>query len=85
MIAWGSVVLALLTLIASVLDDRRATRPQRKQDERNEEYDRDIQRQAQAAATGDAATLAQSFEAERLAAIRRGDLQSLPGERLQRP
>jgi hypothetical protein len=99
-ITWGAIVLAVIGLIVSVLDDRRATRPQRTREKQDEDYDRDIRRQAQAAATGDAATLAQSFEAERQAAIRRGDIEPAPiddrrdrrvtadppaGERMQRP
>lgn len=74
MIEWAALALALSKLIASVVDDRRTTRPQREQEQAENDYDRDVQHNAQAAATGDAATLTMDFEAERQAAIRRGDL-----------
>lgn len=80
--AWAAVALAVFQLIAAMLDDRRATRPERVRKDRNENYDDDIHSNAQAAATGDAATLSQHFEAERQAAIRRGDLEPAPPGRL---
>lgn len=83
MITWASLALALLTLIGSVLDDRRASRPTRKREEQEDDYDRDIQQQAQAGATGDTVTLTMDFEAERQAAIRRGDLDPAPAVVLQ--
>lgn len=70
----GALLLALVQLVLVILDDRRATRPQREQANAEREYDDDVQHNAQAAATGDAATLTRDFEAERQAAIRRGDL-----------
>ena len=74
MIETGAIVLAVLNLILAIMDDRRATRPQRERAQAEKDYDQDVQRNAQAAATGDAATLTMDFEAERQAAIRRGDL-----------
>lgn len=74
MIETGAIVLAVLNLILSILEDRRATRPQRARAQAEKDYDQDVHRNAQAAATGDAATLTMDFEAERQAAIRRGDL-----------
>ena len=74
MIETGAIVLAVLNLILSILEDRRATKPQRDRAQAEKDYDQDVQRNAQAAATGDAATLTMDFEAERQAAIRRGDL-----------
>ena len=70
----GALALAIVSLIAAILDDRRAGRPQRERAQQDEDYDQDIRRNARAAATGDAATLTMDFEAERQAAIRRGDL-----------
>jgi hypothetical protein len=78
MIAWAPVVLAVLALIASLMDARQASRPARERADLEEDYDDDIHANAQAAATGDAATLSQHFEAERQAAIRRGDLEPAP-------
>lgn len=70
----GALLLAIVQLVLAVLDDRRATRPQRERAKVEKEYQDDVHRNAQAAATGDAATLTMDFEAERQAAIRRGDL-----------
>lgn len=78
MLETGAVLLAIIQLVLSVLEDRRATRPQRERAQREIDYDRDVQRNAQAAATGDAATLTRDFEAERQAAIRRGDIEPAP-------
>ncbi len=55
-------------------------RPVRERAAREKEYDRDVSENAQAAAAGDAATLSQDFEAERHAAIRRGDLPPGPAD-----
>lgn len=81
----GALLLALVQLVLVILDDRRATRPQREQANAEQEYDDDVQHNAQAAATGDAATLTRDFEAERQAAIRRGDLAPQPDELRQLP
>lgn len=81
MIEAGAIVLAVIQLILSILDDRRATRPQRERAQRDEEYDRDINESAEAVAAGDASALTTLFEGERRAAVRRGDLDpSPPGE-----
>ena len=64
----------LATLVLAILERRWQTAPQRDRAKQETDYDRDVQHNAQAAATGDAATLTQDFEAERQAAIRRGDL-----------
>lgn len=85
MIETGAILLAVLNLILSILEDRRATRPQRDRAQAEKDYDDDIHRNAQAAATGDAATLTMDFEAERQAAIRRGDLAPQPDELHQLP
>ncbi len=74
MIETGAILLAVLNLILAILEDRRATRPQRDRAHAQKDYDEDVSRNAQAAATGDAATLTRDFEAERQAAIRRGAL-----------
>ena len=85
MVEAGAIIMALLSLVLSVLEDRRATRPQRERAKQDADYERDVQHNAQAAATGDAATLTLDFEAERQAAIRRGDLDPQPGELHQLP
>jgi len=78
MIEWVTLALALVQLIASLLDARRATQPARDRARQDANYDRDVQHHTQAAATGDAATLTMDFEAERQAAIRRGDFDPSP-------
>lgn len=82
---FGALLLAVVQLVMAILDDRRATRPQREQASAAKDYDHDVQHNAQAAATGDAATLTMDFEAERQAAIRRGDLAPQPDELHQLP
>jgi|CXWL01.1.fsa_nt_gi hypothetical protein len=64
----------LAALVLAILERRWQTAPGRDRATRENEYDRDVSHNAQAAATGDAATLTLDFEAERQAAIRRGDL-----------
>jgi hypothetical protein len=71
MIAWASLALAVFHLIASILDDRRATRPQRDRAQREKEMQDDLDRTNQAIVHGDAAALAQAFERERLAGATR--------------
>ena len=77
-VSFGAIILALLNLIVSILDDRRATRPQRERANAEKDYDRDVQRTQQAAATRDPATLTRMYEAERQSAVRRGDLDPAP-------
>lgn len=74
----GAILLVVLNLILSILEGRRASKPARDRAKNETDYDRDISHNAQAAATGDAATLTLDFEAERQAAIRRGDLEPAP-------
>lgn len=81
----GALLLAVVQLVLAILDDRRATRPQRERANAEKDYDHDVQHNAQAAAAGDAATLTMDFEAERQAAIRRGDLAPQPDELHQLP
>ena len=64
----------IAALVLAILERRWQTAPARDRMNAEHDYDRDVQHNAQAAATGDAATLTRNFEAERQAAIRRGDL-----------
>lgn len=65
MMTWIPVVLAVLGLVASVLDDRRATRPARDRAKLEEAFHEDVDRTNAAIAAGDAEALAQQFETER--------------------
>lgn len=71
MITWVPVLLAVLGLVASVLDERRATRPQRDRAQLEEEAQDDLDRTNEAIAEGDAAALAQQFEQERVEGAQR--------------
>ena len=72
------VATVLAPLVLAIVERRAAGAPQRERTQQDKDYDRDVQHNAQAAATGDAATLTQHFEAERQAAIRRGDIEPAP-------
>lgn len=81
----GDAIGEAVAFVRELYQDWKNGKPQREQEQRDEAYDRDINRNAQAAATGDAAQLTHDFEAERQAAIGRGDIEPAPtGDRRDR-
>ena len=82
MTPWAALGEAI-ALTRELYRDWKTGQPKRDRAKQDSDYARDVERNAQAAATGDAATLTLDFEAERQAAIRRGDLGPAPpaGER----
>lgn len=71
MITWAALALAIIQLIASLLDHRRATAPQREVAGREKELQDDLDDTNQAIVDGDASALAQQFERERLEGAKR--------------
>lgn len=71
MVEAGAILLALLNLIVVILEDRRATRPQRERAEKEQALHDDLADTNRALVEGDAAALAQQFERERLEAAKR--------------
>ena len=71
---WAALLTAVITVVAAILDHRRATAPQRERDALEAAYAKDMERANTALTHGDAKTLTQSFDEERQQGIVRGDL-----------
>lgn len=65
MITWAALALAVMQLIASLLDARLASKPSRDRAQREKEMQDDLDRTNRAIVAGDAAAIAQQFERER--------------------
>lgn len=83
MIELGAALLAILNFLTIVLQLRQQSAPARARATHEATYDDDVRAMGAALATRDAGGVSEGFEAERQAAIRRGDLEPAPPDELR--
>jgi len=77
---WAALLLAVVTLITTILDARRSSAPRRRREALEEAYGTDVDRANHAIAAGRPEQLDVLFEAERQAAITAGCLDPRGGD-----